>query len=977
MTDKSKVQLGKSEGNELQNSAEIESEQASVIQDPLIQLTRLGSRRSIRIIMLCAGLSVFAHSPAFEPYLKAAFDTLIAEPYNSWKKEEELRINLKKLEKELLEKYKEDKRLIEERNKPRIVRIQERVKEREAFKAWIRENYETLSKADIFFPLEYLSQGLSDEELHASTEVFSMKSDEIHINDAEDPQDEELKLMAEIFMPAGSYDRTKSSAISTLAKNLCENSQNCVARARIIAMELATKYPKLQKYIFFQKYGDHIRVVFEFKDRRVIIDSGEVTSFPDAVTNNFKNIVMPLDVWLAIYAGIPRKNFVDRIEHYGPDKKTTEDYARMTDELVEFPEEDDLDNLATAKTWFADFDGNPKHATKNKNAQDGHGSKGNQNQDGQNNGLPKGKPATTSESTVLDKKQDVLMSSADKAPAPQELRYDFEEITAEQMKAFIPENLAQGRYSSITFPHLKSLHLDASKVLIERIKKLYNLSIRFDVLPTLPKDVAEEFSQLSNGTSFTFPGFSELSEETASGFRDNKCQLEFPNLKIFSAKAAIAFAGPEYGMEDIMEVELLPGDFSIPKGNVRPTFNERPRGRLNIGGLIGLSKEAGHALGRYNGWGMNFINCHISEGAMEGISHRANQTTFADFPETETFAGLKGTKTNLTIVGPKMNVEQAKNLGETAGSLTIYVDDIPTEAYRYLAKFKGNLQIAGRSKPIHMNLEISDALSTHEGGLTINTDEFTLEEAENFAKTKGQLNITVPSMHADVARILIKRDVQMTTIIDIHDDIDADTLRVFASSNHVIVSGLKTLNPEKVQILGNGKNRSIQCGSVSYVDLPTVTAIAQMPYMPDIGFPMTTEFAHELAKHKGRLTINGTITVEIARELAKHVGPLSIMDGHISPEVAMELGKHHGDISFQMLNDVTLDLVVGLAPLEGRLWMGNARVRDKEVAKILYLRINSRPASQATTVWQEHMKRITNPDDPDVWIDRVEYQGPQ
>ncbi|GEM_PF-2947836 len=938
--------------------------------------------------------SLLVHEAALHPVVKKAWDENIVQPWRDWQAEKERLEMEQQMESDLKESYGADKELVEERNKPRLERVKERQKAAEAFKHQLQMTYKTISYDDIFFAIEYFNQGVEDGELQVAKDVFALKSDEMVIQNPEDPQVEELELIATTLMPPGSYNVTRSSAVYSLAQNLAPKTQNCDARTKLAVMELAKKYPQAHQHIFIQRFGDHRRALFEVRGKRYIFEGGAVMVFPDNLTEKYKNEVMPFEVWLGMYAGLPRSGFESRIEKFGPPKRHTEDFPHVTDNLVPDFASPDLDNLITAEQWSA-----LSRAAHNENNEQTDGIAGPQagmtiaEQTAQ---TPTAK--TESGKTILDKEEPLM--SVNIPMQPTELVIGNEQLTTDDLARILSNEQILSGKNSINFPNLREISPEVAGLLMSKIQgKLKIHILSFPALRIITEDTARELEKTP--ISIVFRSITSLSVEAAQGFRDKKSSLSFYGLKIISAEAAEALVGPAQGLSDFFDLNtLLPetanSDFAV---NTKPdnaqVFREY-QGQLHVEGLIGLSKEAGEALGRYQG-PLSFENCNMSPGAERGIGENTNYLSLKNPPTTQTFAGLVNHRSGLRIETDELTEIQAENIARMEkNSIFLRVKNLTSAAAKKLSSKKIAVVIEFFPPDYVLQADLAEVLATFQSLNISGIGEIPPPAAQKLVQNNksNTLDISLQKLSKEAAGFLaeFKGYLSINFVGRQHLlQVDPRVLEGFKNARKpVSIRGISQATPELMEVLVQPYLDTSFSGfqftpevakiiarypknlDIHKIGLESIHALVRNRREGKLTFYIeesTIEQLKAMLEYKGPLGLYNlpALTPELAAMLAEHQGDLMI-DGpmrlqEMTPEIAKILARHKGGLNMPIFGAITPEVAEALLPLQGFLTIP-VKITDPKVARILHKR------AKQTRVFMMHQIRIEKPDDPNSWVDK-------
>jgi hypothetical protein len=856
------------------------------------------SGRSLRRWLFAAGFAIAAHEPAYHFAVKAGYERYMLEPYQAWQAESQKQEIAQSLGADQRDALENDRKLVSERNAERLDLIKAREAQAKAFKEDIYKNYGVVTYRNIFFPVEYFDMGSRDEEKTAAESYFEIISDGVQVEDASQPQHHELKKLVSAMMPDGSYERTKSSATRSLFEGLGKKSQNCVARTRLMVMATARKYPSLQKQIYIQKFGDHVRALFEINGKRYVLEGG-VAEFPDNETKEKKNEVMPFEVWLALYGGHKRSEFEDRIERHGPqgaDRKKTDNYARVTDDMV--PEnfwDSDLDNVGSADSWFASGNG---EAGGNSGGASGSGRVG----DG---GLSSDKVSDNADegpTTVLEDKNGETNMTLNKPVQPKEIRYEYETITFQQAEAFRKDAEARN-VREMQFPNLRKLDKATAKALATDYDEKTNTiqTMSFDALNEIDEDAAYELSKFEG--RLYFGGFPQLPVPAMKGLFYHHAAIHFKT-RIASVESLEALVGRKPGSSDLSDFfdlkDLLPenadSNFEVSASPDGSAYVPQRRGQLTIEGLVGLSAEAAEILSRYNGV-LNFVNVSFSKAAAERLAGHKNQIFLVN-PSIEGLAGFAEHEEfmDLRIRVPSEKVsELAEAVVGHRGEISLAIDmkggSLPLDAAKIFGTRKGKLSFNNASTDI--SDEALGLMAPLEGDLRIGGVPKTLsvETAKKLSGHKGALYLDhITDLSPEAAMYLAR-----------------------ARAYTISLNGLKNLTPE---------------------------------------------VARAFANYKGELQFSGIgeISTAAARHLAGQQGTLILGLKSVTPAVLRELLHHKGQIIIQNVPLMTVEMAQVLAGTSCHFSFWRAQIRSHKAARLLH------PKKELVSIDDIAMMRINAPD---------------
>ncbi len=894
-------------------------------------------------VLVALGLSFLAHEPVVHPIVEENFKRFISDPWEQWQNNQKQQQTKEHLSLTLQEAFEKDRQDVEERNKKRKERIQERAAEARAFKKFLREdeNYKKISKDHIYFDIEYFSQGMEVEDIETAKEVFAMVNDSIKIADQQKPLQSELQEIAADFMPPGSHDPTKTSAVYTLKKSLGPQTQSCVARFRLMVMALAMKYPGLQDHIYMQKFGDHVRTLFEVDGKRHILDKGEVTDFPDEKTFKYKNEVMPFEVWLGIYAGIKPSEFKSRIEKYGPEKKTTAEFPRITDDLLDDSDNADLDNLGTADSWYqrGGYENNWPFTSAG-DSEEG-----------------TAYFSTGSQSIAQSNEISALNSSTKKEwQAPQNTVIFEEKLTTALVEKLLGQN--ENLKSRIIFKNLKELDQEIAMAIVQALQESARRgqmhSLVFESLTQISKDAAME---LNNGEAkifyMEFQALKQMPTDLAEVLRFFKANMiSLKRMKIFSAAAAEALAGPETKLTDFFDIkdllpEGIPADLKIPQQGLLVQQPERRGPSLEIEGLLGLSREAGKGFGRYNGE-LYLVNCNVSAVAGEEIAKTIQpRITIRNPVNAEILKGLKSYHGQLNIEIVEMTDEFAEAIGQlSAIFISLTVKQLTGHQAELIALNKTGLRVMTINGPTPP--AIAEILTTHRGNqlqlpnLTVLNPSI----AEKFAEYNGDLDLSAirEMSNIEIARKFARR--KNRTELNL-ESITPEVTEELIGNPNFNLRGIKHITPELIKVLA--KKGGISLMALQSIDFLSAQELGKLHVDLEIALPENTDpkIVAEIAKVDGNLNINfqgdirkNGLTIELAKALRHHRHFLTLNHGNNwSLEIYHELAKHEGKgLRIFGLFNMNLEIAKEFLNYQGKLDLTNSQTMEAGVYELLQKR---------------------------------------
>ncbi|MCC7197830.1 hypothetical protein IT413_06605 [Candidatus Peregrinibacteria bacterium] len=840
------------------------SQRPVVKEDPQLTNARNSANFGFKRWLLVVGVATALHEPTYHQPLKTGFENLVVNPYKKWQAERALAEAEEEMSKKAKDALDADKKKVEDRNKTPLERIKAREVEAKAFKAKLYTDYESIPYRDIYFPVEYYSQGTADNEKEAAGVFLEMVVDKTHTAD-KDPDQADFQKLVSAVMPTGSYERTKSSATLSLCEKLGPESQNCVARTRLIIMAVAQKYPHLQKSLFIQKFGDHERALVEVGGVRHILE-GNVPRFPDGETSAKKNEVMPVEVWLALYSGHKRSEFEDRIERHGPqskDRQKPADYPRVTDQLVaEDFWDKDLDNVGTAEGWFNSSNG-VMGGTEGTNGQNNEDMDGGMSVEGQE---PKdtAKKIENLLGTAEEMEQNVSKINEQR---PNDTKvYDFDSLN-EQDAFKLNRDAHQERLRKISFPHLKKIDAEAVKMLIRQNTDGNNIfMLRFEALTDLDEAAAIELAKFSG--QIYFGGFQSLPVHVMKAFSGFGHELTF-KAKIASKEALEAFVGKKPGvkMTEFFDIDtLLPEDadsnFDVSKDSGNESAPRRYVGGFRLEDTIGLSTDAAEVLSRYRG-NLSFTRVGLSRAAAEKLAKIGDSAIQIDDPTFESLEGFNEHTGNIIL--------HFKN---------VHDDDL-LKAAKGLVLHKGEVIVSffsGKPVPTSLSVDAAKVWGSRKGNLSLNGSMTMSDEAlGELASINGSLRVAV-NPRATLSVEAAKKFAQFG------GDQRSHTLRLEHISH---------MSGEAASYLIQSKAREIYLPGFSTITPELARYFAQFPgglYLPNVK-SLSVEAARELGKHTGTLDLGGfsDVPIEVFRELIKNKGQTMIGVKLVTVEMARAL----------------------------------------------------------------------------------------
>lgn len=861
------------------------SQRPVVTEDPVLTGARRSADFGLKRWLVVIGVATALHEPTYHEQLKSGLNDLVVNPYKKWQEERALAEAEEEMSKKAQESLEADKKKVLDRTKTPLERIKARAEEAKAFKAMLYTDYKAVPYKNIYFPIEYYSQGTADNEKEAGSVYLELVVDKTQTAQ-EAPDQKDFQKLVSAVMPAGSYERTKSSATLSLCEKLGPESQNCVARTRLAIMAVAQKYPHLQNSLFIQKFGDHERALVEVNGVRHILE-GNVAQFPDPETNAKKNEVMPVEVWLALYSGHKRAEFEDRIERHGPqakDRQKPADYPRVTDQLIaEDFWDNDLDNVGTAEGWFNSSNG-VMGGTEAVNDQDPNG----------------GMSVEGQEPTDTAKKVESLLGGGgngeknesninERRPSDTKV-YDFD--TIDELAAFnLNRDAYQDRLRKLSFPYLKKLDAASVKMIIRQQPQGNNIyRLEFESLVDLDEAAAVELAKFEG--QIYFGGFQSLPVHVMKAFLGFRNDLTFKT-KIASKEALEAFVGPKPGMKitDFFDINtLLPEDadsnFDISKNEGSVAAPRQHRGGFHLQDTIGLSEDGAEILSGYTG--------------------------------------------NITLTRVGLSKTAAQKLVKGHDKM-IQLNELSGESFEGFRDHTGNLVVNYGLKDTDDSLKIAKGLVGHKGDLTVSLFSanplqafLSVEAAKVWGTRKGNLSLNVGTVSDEALGELATVD---------------GALRVFAN-------GKETLSVETAKKFAqygiNDNNRTLKLDHISGMSAEAASHLIQTK-ATELYFQsfttITPEVARYLAQFKGGLYLPNvkSLSLEAARELGKHTGTLDLGGlGNVPIEIFRELIKNKGQTMLGGIKLITLEMAQALTHSTHTQSLWTAQVRSKKAAVILH-----------------------------------------
>lgn len=209
----------------------------------------------------------------------------------------------------------------------------ERVKQRETeskkFLTNLRDHYDTLDPKEVIWLLEYYFQGVRDENYAKAHAVVDEKVFNMDLQGQAEPTVADLVQFHKTFVPQGPRDPIKSSAVEFLASHLDSRLENCDAAAKTLIIALLTKYPKLRSSIYFQFFKGHVRLIVDLQGQKYIFEWKSVNAFPDPITQEKRNFIIPVDVYFGLAAGNRDSALLRKVQLFGEKPKHPPGYVNV------------------------------------------------------------------------------------------------------------------------------------------------------------------------------------------------------------------------------------------------------------------------------------------------------------------------------------------------------------------------------------------------------------------------------------------------------------------------------------------------------------------------------------------------------------------------------------------------------------------------------------------------------------------------
>lgn len=770
-------------------SKHVDRQNRSEIDNPKVgYLRKLRSRFSIALIG-----TIYLHGPLFHQeivesaeYLEKHFaDEAEYEEYLRQKAaEEQVRKAaeekmIREMTPQTLDEYEEDKAEVQEMNEDNRRRIQERAEEAKEFKKSLLAYPDEIDMSDVFFPIEYYSQGVSQSHLEIAREVFRLKNEELDKpSGITTPARKDLRKIIKTFMPKGSHNVLKSSAVETLACNLCEDSQSCVARARMMVMAAAKQYPELANSMYFQEFGDHFRTLVEIDGDRHILEGG-ARAFPDWKTREHRSRVMPVDVWIQIYAGANESEFEDQIEMLGPEPDSEKvDYKRITNNLVAGPKKPKgLGNLSTAESWYKTGRGRASRG--------------------------EASAANFTSMDAPDRREPVGFLETEKREkmTPETIKnrggmvYLDEVIDRKKLKE-IWSNESDDR-NSFYFDNLTSLDLEQAKTLVEFManpnplmeRERPILNMYFPVLEPVTKEVMEVLAKFRG--QITFKGFKSLPMEMAEAMYESETIFVL-HIEMLTTEAAAAIAGtpPKPAFRRVYPEPLGLEIIRMPKAEYLDELNlpdmenvdriievdpqEPPiKQKVTLRGLKYLSAEAASALAKING-DLGFHNGDLSYLAGRALEPHTGLLTI-NLMNNDFAAGSRNHKGIIQLYGQGIAASSnASVYSSRMGRLDVRDPENATEEdLLQLARLQGTLRLISQRQVV-ISPTIAQAFARREHGTLLQFPmDGQIEALKILIESNSYVSIRLRKMTPELEEILLHGKINMDIRIDnaMHKDV--------------------------------------------------------------------------------------------------------------------------------------------------------------------------------------------------------------
>lgn len=140
-----------------------------------------------------------------------------------------------------------------------------------------------------------------------------------------------LISMVQTLTPGKAYESGRSSVFEANALGMVPGTVNCDGKAGTLITWISKYYPQELKNIRAEKFGDHIRMLYNLHGQIYVLEPG-VAKFPDAKTQEKGSITMPLAGYLAHkIAGLPLSEVEGITKHGAKVTKTGEIQIVLSD----------------------------------------------------------------------------------------------------------------------------------------------------------------------------------------------------------------------------------------------------------------------------------------------------------------------------------------------------------------------------------------------------------------------------------------------------------------------------------------------------------------------------------------------------------------------------------------------------------------------------------------------------------------------
>jgi len=255
--------------------------------------------------------------------------------------EEEVRESLKKelgekdaekvigeIDPEALEGFKKAQDAIKERQAERAGRVDKQKLEEYKKNLLERlENGEKILYRDFVFELELLGLGIDPAVIEEAKKIFMEEMAQLEKMKPSVPTREFLQKvvnLSESDEKNNAYEPTRTSLAEYLVRKKQGKRGNCKARGKYQAMAVEYLYPERRKDILLQKFGDHIRALFEVDENIYVMEPGVQILTKDDLKGT---ITFTLDEHMLSSAGKKIVKHVDEVaeEKPRPDLPTIND----------------------------------------------------------------------------------------------------------------------------------------------------------------------------------------------------------------------------------------------------------------------------------------------------------------------------------------------------------------------------------------------------------------------------------------------------------------------------------------------------------------------------------------------------------------------------------------------------------------------------------------------------------------------------